>query len=115
MAGGAGTLGLIIVGALLQGFDWTSIFWFSAVLAPVALVATLSAQNAFVDGFHTALWLGAAALAPDRSSPLRRRAPVGEIDLSAEEDTPSASPAAPAAEAFAPPGSPAAPHRSALT
>lgn len=34
VAGGAGTIGLIVAGALLAGFDWTSIFWFSAVVAP---------------------------------------------------------------------------------
>lgn len=42
VAGGAGTLGLIIAGALLEGFDWTSIFWFSAAVSVAALAATLA-------------------------------------------------------------------------
>ena len=42
VAGGAGTLGLIIAGALLEPFDWTSIFWLSAGVSAVALLATLA-------------------------------------------------------------------------
>lgn len=42
VAGGAGTLGLIIAGALLEPFDWTSIFWLSAAVSAVALLATLA-------------------------------------------------------------------------
>ena len=42
VAGAAGTLGLIISGALLEPFDWTSIFWLSAGVSALALVGTLA-------------------------------------------------------------------------
>lgn len=42
VAGGAGTLGLILAGGLLEQFDWTSIFWLSSAVTAVALVATVA-------------------------------------------------------------------------
>ncbi len=42
VAGGAGTLGLIIAGLLLEVFDWTSIFWLSAVVSVLTLAATVA-------------------------------------------------------------------------
>jgi EmrB/QacA subfamily drug resistance transporter len=41
VAGGAGTIGLIIAGSMLELFDWTSIFWFGAAVSALTLVATL--------------------------------------------------------------------------
>lgn len=42
VAGAAGTLGLVLSGALLELFDWSSIFWLSAGVAAVVLLATLA-------------------------------------------------------------------------
>lgn len=42
VAGGAGTLGLIVGGAMLEVLDWTSIFWLSAIVGVATLLATLA-------------------------------------------------------------------------
>lgn len=41
VAGGAGVVGLLASGALLQAFSWRSIFALNAVLSLIALVGTL--------------------------------------------------------------------------
>ena len=54
-AGAGGTLGLVVAGGLLEVFWWGSIFVITAVLAAVALVATVVAVPATREAGHTAL------------------------------------------------------------
>jgi EmrB/QacA subfamily drug resistance transporter len=42
VSGASGTLGLVLSGAMLEVFDWTSIFWVCAVASVVGIVATLA-------------------------------------------------------------------------
>lgn len=62
VAGGAGTLGLIISGALLEVFDWTSVFWLSAGVSAIALLATLVVVAESRDGKAPPLDLPGALL-----------------------------------------------------
>ncbi|MDQ3632045.1 MAG: MFS transporter, partial [Actinomycetota bacterium] len=73
VAGGAGTLGLIIAGGLLEGFDWTSIFWLSAAVTAVALAATFR----WVPGRRTARRPGRARRRERPERPGGRRVACG--------------------------------------
>lgn len=42
VSGASGTLGLVLSGAMLEVFDWTSIFWLCAAASVVGVVATLA-------------------------------------------------------------------------
>jgi EmrB/QacA subfamily drug resistance transporter len=42
VSGASGTLGLVLSGAMLEVFDWTSIFWVCAVASAAGVVATLA-------------------------------------------------------------------------